>query len=238
VYAVVVSSKWRISRIQPPEDGGTWMTRPYGPGWRLDVRLIDNGYRTVIDQLHLVSTEPTLYNARGVLELPTDSDGQPDWTRITLRTVRREATEGLREQRAELRQEQQQRFDQAASGTVDPTGDRREQLDHILAMQSEFNIFTNTNIEQDRDLRLALVAAAYEQAQVDDPTHPRSALYDRLGELGLRYAPSSVGPLVYQSRKAGMLTSTQNRAAAGKTTPKARKIIRNAEISLPWTQSR
>lgn len=41
--------------------------------------------------------------------------------------------------------------------TIEPTAERCAQVDEILAVAAEFNIFANVDIAGDRDLRLALV---------------------------------------------------------------------------------
>jgi len=124
--------------------------------------------------------------------------------------------------------------------TSDAGTDRPEQLDRILAMHAELKGFTRpattprTRFTGDRPLRLALVAAAYEHARTLTPTQRRQHLHQLLHDLGHDYAPASIGPLIHHARQEGMLTHANDRKAGGKATKRARALIKQAGIDLPW----
>jgi len=239
--------EWDINAERSDGDpDGVWMTRMLEEGWQLHVRLITNGYHTVIDQLHIEPSQATtLHGLRGAIELPTGNPVDPDWIRIPLHTARRDATNRLNQLLSDHRELQDRRYAYASKGLVDPADtDHREQRDTILAMHAEFKGFTRpattprAHFTDDRSLRLALVAAAYEHARTLTPTQPRLHVHQLLHDLDHDYAPSSIGPLIHNARQEGMLTHGHNRKAGGKATKRARTLIKQAGIELPWETKR
>jgi hypothetical protein len=220
---------------------GIWMTTSLEDGWRLHVRLVTNGYRTVMDQLHVEPGETTsLHGLRGVLELPTGDPAQPTWSRVSLHSARRDATARLNQLLTELRKTQARRYAATTAAPDTDYSERREQLDQIFAIHAEFKGFTlpatkpRVQPSGDRRLRLALVAVAYEHARIVAPTRPRAQVYELLRRIGRHYALSSIGPLIHQARDEGMLTREVERKASGKATQTARTAIREAGVELPW----
>jgi hypothetical protein len=242
-----VEPEWDVNAERSMSDpDGIWMTRTLEEGWQLHVRLITNGYHTVVDQLHIEPGQATtLHGLRGAIELPTGNPVDPDWIRIPLHTAHRGATNHLNQLLSDHREVQDRRYAYASKGLIDPADfHHREQLDHILAMHAEFKGFTRpattprAQFTGDRPLRLALVAAAYEHARTLTPTQPRQHVHQLLHDLDHAYAPASIGPLIHHARQEGMLTHANDRKAGGKATKRARALIKQAGIELPWETKR
>lgn len=239
------SDSWQINRGRTLKDqDGMWMIQTLDEGWLLHIRLVTNGYRTVMDQVHIEPSQTTkLHGLRGALEIPTDPTAEPTWIRVPLHHARRDATSRLNQVLNDHRHAQERRYAAATKGQVDPnTTERRNQVDTVIAMDAEFKGFTTsgTRVEiapsGDRQLRLALIAVAYEHACNQHPTHPRLQVYEWLKQLHLHYASTSIGPLIHEARNQGMLARGTPRRAAGKATRKAHNLIRHAGIDLPWTK--
>ncbi len=85
-----------------------------------------------------------------------------------------------------------------------------------------------------KQLDLAIAAAAYASAIEDQPTHPREETQDRLQQIGVYYARSSIGPLITKARAANMLTPARRGKAAGELTPHAHQLLTTANFQAPW----
>lgn len=111
-------------------------------------------------------------------------------------------------------------------------------------MQAEFKGFTRPattprgEFTGDRLLRLALVAVAYDHARTLTATQPRSLVHQLLHDLHHYYAPASIGPLIHHARQQGMLTHANHGKAGGKATKRARILVKQAGIELPWETKR
>ena len=213
-----------LDRTQADPEG-FWMTRRLD-GWQLHIRLISNNYKSAIDQLHVEPTETTaLRGIRGHIELPSGNPRTPTWTRIPLPSARRQAAATLNAALTADRKRDKQ----------EKTHDRREPAQRMTALLAGFRDFSpqatappKRRPRKSKDIELATIAAAYAAAtQGDSPSHPREETLERLRAAGYHYAPSTIGPLIARARAAGMLTPTSPGKAAGKLTPKAKRILRN-----------
>jgi hypothetical protein len=216
-----------------------WMTRALPDGWRIHVRLVTTGNRTVIGELRVEpGTSPQLFGMRGRIELPTGDARHPQWQRITLQTARREAFTALHELLTQMHRTSRDLEAAEQRGEALPDG---HTLEHHLAVAAQLRGFTTTGTAPRRrrprghkDLDLAVVAAAYASARADQPSHPREGTQDRLQQIGVYYARSSIGPLIAKARAATMLTPARRGKAGGGLTPTARRLLTTANFQTPW----
>jgi hypothetical protein len=235
---------WEVE-LDQPDPGAVWVSCIAEEHWRLRVRLVTNGYRTVMDEFQVAPLESaSVLGIRGSLELPRGDTGQ-DWARLPLHLIRREATTRLHDALAE----HEERF---ASGLPsfrgDPPGtsphpvERRTQLRDVPLLHARLHGFTPPATRPRRDvrhakgeLRLALVAAAYEAAATRYPRATREHVHHWLTQLGFSYKPETIAQLIHKARIRGLLTKGQPGTVAGTATPLAHSLLREAELSdLPW----
>jgi hypothetical protein len=227
---------WNMGALDAPE---FWMTRELPDGWRIHVLLVTTGQRTVIGELRVEPGEsPHLLGMRGRIDLPTGDPRHPQWQRVTLQTARREASTTLHELLTQMHRTS--REIEAAEQRGEPPR-RGDSLEHHLAVTAQLRGFTTTGTASRRrrprgrkDLDLAIIAAAYASARVDQPSHPREGTQDRLQQIGVYYARSSIGPLIAKARTAHMLTPAHRGKAAGDLTPNARQLLTTANFQAPW----
>ncbi len=235
---------WRPDRERNQEahnDPAFWMTRALPGGWRISVRLFTNSTQTVIDHVHVEPTDSAqLRGIRGHIELPTGDPADPTWHRVTLPTARREASSALEHLLQELHRTSAER--QAAYNRGDPPpADRREPINRALAAVAEFRGFTTNGTRpprrrpgKNRQLHLAIIAAAYSAARAEHPTRPREATQRNLEEIKMHHARSTIGPQVNHARAADMLTRAARGRAGGELTHKARQLLADADFHAPW----
>jgi hypothetical protein len=236
--------RWEIEIDQENPEAGIWLRCLVEEHWSLRVRLTTNGYRTVMSALRLeaLSTAPVL-GIRGAVELPQGETGQ-EWSRLPIHLIRMEATERLHQA---LRDYEMRAAESPNPFTTEPqphsTRSKRRgvALSDVPLMQALIHGFTSTATRPRRDvrhvkgdLRLALVAAAYEAA-AQQTRRPRDQIRRWLNELGYSYTEKTVAQLVRKARIYGFLGKADPGTVAGAATPRARALIEQAKLdTLPW----
>jgi hypothetical protein len=221
-----------------------WMTRDLADGWRVRARLYTDNYRTVIDRLDLEAGDETLLRGiRGHLETPTGEPRRPTWQRYSIGALRREASAALETLLLEHHQTSTERLAAQQRGDW-PPADPRETVDHALAAFATLRGFTvpalhatPRNTRKPSPINSAILAAAYADAVQNDGRSARDGTKQRLDKINRHYAPSTIGPLIAQARKDGLLTSTRRGKAGGQLTAKAHRILREAQFHSAWYPS-
>jgi hypothetical protein len=237
---------WEIE-LEQPDAGAVWLSCVVEEQWRIRVRLITNGYRTAMDQFQVAPLESArVLGIRGSLELPRGDTGR-EWMRLPLHRIRLEATTHLHHALAEHDHHASLTWPTRAQDAPPPSSpqpvERRTQITDVPLLHAKLEGFTTTATRPRRDvrhakgdLRLALVAAAYEAAATRHPRATREHVHRWLTELGFSYKPETIGQLIHKARIAGLLSKGQPGTVTGTATPLAHTLLDESEFrDLPWS---